>query len=147
MFRGVNKVIVLGILGADPDVKYMPSGKTVVSINVATVDAWKDKTSGEPISKTEWHKVVFYNKLGDVASSYLKKGLKVYIEGSLRTNKWEDKNGIIRYFTEIVAANMQILSFKSNNLDDGKNVAADNSVSVSNKSEHGKNAFHEDIPF
>lgn len=109
MARGVNKVIIIGNLGADPEVRYMPSGSAVANISVATSEGWKDKQTGEMQERTEWHKVVLFNRLGEIAGQYLKKGSKVYIEGSLRTNKWQDQNGVDRYTTEIVANNMQML--------------------------------------
>ena len=108
--RGVNKVILVGNLGKDPDVRYMPNGAAVTSITVATSDSWKDKSTGQPVEKTEWHNVVFYRKLAEIAGQYLKKGSKVYIEGSLKTSKWQDKEtGNDRYKTEIVANEMQML--------------------------------------
>jgi|TARA_R110002096_G_scaffold379_17_gene2402 single-strand DNA-binding protein len=108
--RGVNKVILVGNLGKDPDIRYMPNGAAVTSITVATSDSWKDKSTGQPVEKTEWHNVVFYRKLAEIAGQYLKKGSKVYIEGSLKTSKWQDKEtGNDRYKTEIVANEMQML--------------------------------------
>jgi single-strand DNA-binding protein len=113
MARGINKVIIIGNLGADPEVRYMPSGSAVANIRVATTEAWKDKQSGEMQERTEWHRIVLYNRLGEIAGGYLKKGSKVYIEGSLRTNKWQDQNGNERYTTEIVANVMQMLDSRS----------------------------------
>lgn len=107
--RGVNKVILVGTLGADPEVRYMPSGGAVASIRVATNEAWKDKATGQLRERTEWHSVTLYNRLGEIAGEYLRKGAQVYIEGSLRTEKWQDKNGQDRYTTKIVAAEMQML--------------------------------------
>ncbi|MDX1694188.1 MAG: single-stranded DNA-binding protein [Ketobacteraceae bacterium] len=107
--RGINKVIILGNLGTDPETRYMPNGNAVTNISVATSDAWKDKQSGQMQERTEWHKVVFFNRLAEVAGEYLKKGSKVYVEGSLRTRKWQDQNGVDRYSTEIVASDMQML--------------------------------------
>jgi len=109
MARGVNKVILIGNLGKDPEVRYMPSGGAVVNITLATSDTWKDKTSGEAKERTEWHNVVFFNKLAEIVGQYLKKGSRMYVEGSLRTRKWQDKDGQDRYSTEIVAADMQML--------------------------------------
>lgn len=120
MFNGVNKVFILGVLGADPDLRYMPNGKSVSSMSVATKYSVKDKNSGQFNYKTEWHKIVLYDRLSDAVSVYLKKGSKVYLEGSLRTNKWEDKDGIIRYSTEIIANNIQILDSKSDSSYDNK---------------------------
>jgi len=107
--RGVNKVILIGNLGKDPETRYMPSGGAVTNATVATSESWKDKNSGEQQERTEWHRVVFFNKLGEIAGEYLRKGSKVYIEGSLRTRKWQDNSGQDRYTTEIVADQMQML--------------------------------------
>jgi single-strand DNA-binding protein len=115
MARGVNKVIIVGNLGADPEVRYMPSGSAVTNIRVATTEAWKDKQSGEMQERTEWHRIVLYNRLGEIAGEYLRKGSKVYIEGSLRTNKWQDQSGNERYTTEIIANNMQMLDPRGGN--------------------------------
>ncbi|MBL6749216.1 MAG: single-stranded DNA-binding protein [Nevskia sp.] len=109
MARGVNKVILIGNLGKDPETRYMPSGSAVVNVTLATSESWKDKQSGESKERTEWHNVVFFNKLAEIAGQYLKKGSQVYVEGSLRTRKWQDKEGHDRYTTEIVADNMQML--------------------------------------
>jgi single-strand DNA-binding protein len=109
MARGINKVILIGNLGNDPETKYMPSGGAVTNITVATSESWKDKTSGQAQERTEWHRVVFFNKLAEIAGEYLRKGSKVYIEGSLRTRKWQDQGGQDRYTTEIVANEMQML--------------------------------------
>lgn len=105
----VNKVILIGNLGADPETRYMPSGEPVVNIRLATTDVWKDKTSGEKKEATEWHRVVFFGKLAEIAGQYLKKGRQVYIEGSLRTRKWQGQDGQDRYTTEIVASEMKML--------------------------------------
>ena len=105
----VNKVIIVGNLGADPEVKYMPSGDAVANIRVATTDKWKDKASGEMKEATEWHRIAFFGRLAEVAGEYLKKGSQVYIEGSLRTRKWQDKDGQDRYSTDIRADVMQML--------------------------------------
>lgn len=107
--RGVNKVILVGNVGQDPETKYMPSGGAVTNISVATSEAWKDKQSGQPQERTEWHRVVFFNRLAEIAGEYLRKGSKVYIEGALRTRKWQGQDGQDRYTTEIVAAEMQML--------------------------------------
>ncbi len=105
----VNKVILVGNLGADPETRYMPSGDAIANIRLATTDTWKDKTSGEKKEQTEWHRVAFFGKLAEIAGQYLKKGSQVYIEGSLRTRKWQDKEGQERYTTEIRADVMQML--------------------------------------
>jgi len=109
MARGINKVIIVGNLGADPETRYMPSGKAVTNIRVATSESWTDRQSGDKQERTEWHAVVLFDKLGEIAGEYLRKGSQVYIEGSLRTRKWQDKQGQDRYTTEIVARDMQML--------------------------------------
>lgn len=107
--RGVNKVILIGNLGQDPEIKFMPSGGAITNISIATSETWKDKQTGQPQERTEWHRVVFFNRLAEIAGEYLKKGSKVYVEGSLRTRKWQDQQGQDRYTTEIVANEMQML--------------------------------------
>jgi single-strand DNA-binding protein len=109
MARGVNKVILVGNLGADPETRAMPSGMTVANLRIATSESWRDKQSGEQQERTEWHRVALFGRLGEIAAEYLKKGSQVYIEGSLRTRKWQDKQGNERYSTEIVANDMQML--------------------------------------
>jgi single-strand DNA-binding protein len=109
MARGINKVILIGNLGADPEVRHMPSGGAVTNLSVATSESWKDKDSGQMTERTEWHRVVMYQRLAEIAGEYLRKGSKVYIEGTLRTRKWADKTGQDRYTTEIIANNMQML--------------------------------------
>lgn len=112
MARGVNKVILVGNLGKDPEQRSTQSGMAVVNVTIATSDSWRDKATGEQQERTEWHNVVFFNKLGEIAAQYLRKGSQVYVEGSLRTRKWQDKNGQDRYTTEIIAENMQMLGGK-----------------------------------
>jgi single-strand DNA-binding protein len=109
----VNKVIVVGNLGADPETRYLPSGEAVTNIRVATTDKWKDKASGEMKEATEWHRIEFFGRLAEVAGEYLKKGSQVYVEGSLRTRKWQDKEGHDRYSTEIRADVMQMLGSRA----------------------------------
>jgi len=109
MARGVNKVIIVGNLGADPETRAMPSGSTVANLRIATTENWKDRQTGEQQERTEWHRVVLFGRLGEVAAEYLRKGSQVYIEGSLRTRKWTDKQGNERYSTEIVGNDMQML--------------------------------------
>ncbi len=109
MARGVNKVILIGNCGQDPETRYMPSGGAVTNISLATSETWKDKQTGQPQERTEWHRIVFFNRLAEIAGEYLRKGGKVYIEGSLRTRKWQDQSGQDRYTTEIVANEMQML--------------------------------------
>ena len=105
----VNKVIIVGNLGKDPEVRYAPSGSAICNVTIATSRQWKDKTSGEKQEETEWHRVVFYDRLAEIAGEYLKKGRPVYVEGRLKTRKWTDKEGVEKYTTEIVAAEMQLL--------------------------------------
>ncbi|MBU0539883.1 MAG: single-stranded DNA-binding protein [Gammaproteobacteria bacterium] len=124
MARGVNKVILVGNLGQDPETRYMPSGGAVTNVTIATSETWKDKQSGQAQERTEWHRVVFFNRLAEIAGEYLKKGSKVYVEGSLRTRKWQNKEGVDQYTTEIVAAEMQMLDSRGgaggdNNYSDG----------------------------
>ncbi len=112
MARGVNKVILIGNCVQDPETKYIPSGVAVTNMSVATSESWKDKETGQQQERTEWHKVVFFNRLAEISGEYLRKGAKVYIEGSLRTRKWQDQSGQDRYSTEIVASEMQMLDSK-----------------------------------
>jgi len=119
MARGINKVILIGNLGADPETRAMPSGMTVANIRVATSESWKDKQSGENKERTEWHNVAMFGRLGEIAGEYLKKGSKVYIEGSLRTRKWQDKQGQDRYTTEIIANEMQMLDSRGGGMGGG----------------------------
>ena len=109
MARGINKVILIGNLGNDPETRYTQSGSAVTNISLATSDQWKDKQTGQPQERTEWHRVVFFNRLAEIAGEYLRKGSKVYIEGALRTRKWQDQSGQDRYTTEIIASEMQML--------------------------------------
>jgi len=109
MARGVNKAIIIGTLGRDPEIKYTASGSAVVNINVATNESWKDKNTGEMNERTEWHRIVMFGKLAEIAAQYLKKGSQAYFEGRLQTRKWQDQNGQDRYTTEIVANEMQML--------------------------------------
>jgi single-strand DNA-binding protein len=109
MARGVNKVILVGNLGKDPEIRYSPNGGAVANITIATSESWKDKVSGEKQEKTEWHRVVFFGRLAEIAGEYLKKGAQIYVEGRLQTRKWQDKEGKDRYTTEIVANEMQML--------------------------------------
>ena len=105
----VNKVILIGNLGRDPEVRYAPSGSAICNVTIATSRQWKDKTSGEKQEETEWHRVVFYDRLAEIAGEYLKKGRPVYVEGRLKTRKWTDKDGVEKYTTEIIADQMQLL--------------------------------------
>lgn len=110
--RGVNKVILIGNLGKDPESRFMPNGQAVTNITLATSESWKDKNTGDSKEKTEWHRVVFYRKLAEIVSEYLSKGSKIYVEGKLQTRKWQDNNGVDRYTTEIIADQMQMLDKK-----------------------------------
>jgi single-strand DNA-binding protein len=111
--RGVNKVILIGNLGRDPEVRYMPNGGAVANVAIATSESWKDRETGESQERTEWHRVVFFRRLAEIVGEYLKKGSKVYVEGRLRTRKWQDNQGQDRYTTEIVADEMQMLDSRS----------------------------------
>jgi single-strand DNA-binding protein len=117
--RGINKVILVGNLGNDPEHRVLPSGGGVTNISLATSESWKDKTSGEQKERTEWHRVVFFNRLSEIAAEYLRKGSKVYVEGTLRTRKWQDQSGQDRYTTEIVGAEMQMLDSRGATQDGG----------------------------
>lgn len=139
MARGVNKVILIGNLGKDPEVRYTPSGAAIANVTLATSEAWKDKQSGENVERTEWHRVVFYQRLAEIVGEYLRKGSKVYVEGRLQTRKWQDKNsGQDRYTTEIVADNMQML--------DSKGGSTASSPSSSYEKPSAVNAIPETIP-
>lgn len=105
----VNKVILMGNLGRDPEVRYSPDGAAVCNVSIATTSSWKDKTSGERREETEWHRVVFYNRLAEIAGEYLRKGRPVYVEGRIKTRKWQNKEGVDQFTTEVVADNMQLL--------------------------------------
>jgi single-strand DNA-binding protein len=113
MARGVNKVILVGNLGKDPETRYMPNGKAVTNFTVATSESWKDKQTGEQREQTEWHNIVMYDRLAEIAAEYLRKGSQVYLEGRLRTRKWQDKEGRDRYTTEINANEMQMLGSRA----------------------------------
>jgi single-strand DNA-binding protein len=143
MARGVNKVILVGNLGADPEVKYMPNGNAVANVTLATSESWKDKQSGEQKDKTEWHRVVFFRRLAEIAGEYLKKGSQIYIEGKLQTRKWQDKNGNDRYTTEIIANEMQMLGGRGGgSADFGASSSAAAPAAAATVDE-----FDDDIPF
>lgn len=147
--RGVNKVIVLGNLGKDPEVKYMPNGNAVANITVATSESWNDKSSGEKKEKTEWHRVVFFGKLAEIVGQYLKKGSKVYIEGKLQTRKWTNKEGADQYTTEIVVdigGTMQMLDPPSNNNAPAQQRPAQQQQPAQ-QSAPADDGFDDDIPF
>ena len=113
MARGVNKVIVVGNLGQDPETRYMPSGSAVTNMRIATNESWKDKQTGEQRERTEWHSIAMFGRLAEISAEYLRKGSQVYVEGKLRTRKWQDKDGHDRYTTEIIADELQMLGSKS----------------------------------
>ena len=156
MARGINKVILIGNLGRDPEVRYMPSGGAVANVALATSSSWRDKQTGEQNERTEWHNVVFFNRLAEIAGEYLKKGSKVYVEGSLRTRKWQDKNGNDRYTTEIVANEMQMLDSRGGSGGGGDNFSSEAPDYASEGSGAKETAtgggargeeFDDDIPF
>ena len=144
----INKVILVGNLGGDPETRYMPNGEAVANFSLATTDRWKDKNTGENKDATEWHRIVMYGKLAEVAGKYLKKGSQVYIEGKLKTRKWQDKTGQDRYTTEIIADQMQMLGSKENNSAENNAASqpAQRSVSV-NKKGVDTSGLDDDIPF
>lgn len=154
MARGINKVILIGNVGGDPEVRYLPSGSAVTSLTIATSEAWKDKQSGDNQERTEWHRVVFFSRLAEIAGEYLHKGSKVYVEGSLRTRKWQDKNGVDRYTTEIVANEMQMLDSKGSGGGDAEHRTASRPAQTGTQQNHSPQSsfesspqFDDDIPF
>jgi single-strand DNA-binding protein len=155
MARGVNKVILVGNLGQDPEVKYLPNGGAVANITIATSESWKDKNTGEQVDKTEWHRVVFFKRLAEIAGEYLKKGSKVYVEGKLQTRKWQDKNGADHYTTEVVANEMQMLDSRgggSGDFNQNQKAPAQSSPQSSSQPQQAayapaNNDFDDDIPF
>ncbi|MBS1200164.1 MAG: single-strand binding protein [Proteobacteria bacterium] len=154
MARGVNKVILVGNLGQDPQTRAMPSGKTVVNLRIATTDQWRDKQTGENKENTEWHTVVMFDRLAEIAAEYLRKGSQIYIEGKLRTRKWQDKEGNDRYSTEIVANEMQMLGGRSGGGGGGGGGSEREPVqrppggpAAGAPSGGGRDEFDDDIPF
>ncbi len=153
MARGVNKVILVGHLGKDPEIRYSPNGGAVANITLATSESWKDKTSGEKQERTEWHRVVFFGRLAEIAGEYLKKGAQIYVEGRLQTRKWQDKEGKDRYSTEIVAGEMQMLGGRegrgmpSEPSDAGEAAAPSAGRQSSQPAKTGAQDFDDDIPF
>ena len=156
MARGVNKVILIGSLGRDPEVRYMPSGAAVANVRMATNESWRDRQTGEQQERTEWHSVVFFGKLGEIVGEYLRKGSQVYVEGRLQTRKWQDREGNDRYTTEIVASEMQMLGGRGGG---SSNVAYDQEAPAERpaspgpakaapaSSGSGADDFDDDIPF
>jgi single-strand DNA-binding protein len=148
MARGVNKVILVGTLGADPDTRYTPSNAAVTNLSIATNESWKDKQSGEQKEKTEWHRVVMFNRLAEIATEYLRKGSQVYIEGKIQTRKWEDKEGKDRWTTEIVANEMQMLGSRSSGGNSAPSpMEGSSSTTASAPKSQSSDDFDDDIPF
>ena len=154
MARGINKVIIVGNLGGDPETRYMPSGSAVTNLTVATNESWKDKQTGEQKDRTEWHKVAMFNRLAEIAAEYLRKGSQVYIEGKLRTRKWQDKSGQDRWTTEIIADEMQMLGGRGGASGSGGGGGGSAPVSSGQDSgppsappQAGPDDFDDDIPF
>ncbi len=156
MARGINKVIIVGNVGGDPETRYMPSGSAVTNLTVATNESWKDKQTGEKKERTEWHRVAMFNRLAEIAAEYLRKGSQVYIEGKLRTRKWQDKDGQDRYTTEIIADEMQMLGGRGGDFGGGSGGgggggasrgSASNQDSGSTPPHPGPDDFDDDIPF
>lgn len=150
--KGINKVIIVGHLGKDPEVRYSANGAAIANITIATSESWTDKQSGQKQERTEWHRVVLFNRLGEIAGEYLKKGSQVYIEGKLQTRKWQDNNGQDRYTTEIVANDMQMLGGKGSSDSSQGNKPASNSQSgYSSQPEQSGGGnfddFDQDVPF
>ena len=145
MARGINKVIIVGNLGGDPETRYMPSGSAVTNLTVATNESWKDKQTGEQKERTEWHRVAMFNRLAEIAAEYLRKGSQVYIEGKLRTRKWQDKNGQDRWTTEIIADEMQMLGSRSGG--SAPMSSSSDSAPKSAPPQPGPDDFDDDIPF
>jgi len=155
MARGVNKVILVGNLGADPETRSMPSGTTVTNIRIATSESWKDKASGAQQERTEWHSIALFGRLGEIAAEYLRKGSQVFVEGKLRTRKWQDKQGNDRFSTEIIADNMQMLGGRAAGAPNqpdrgaaaGAGAAPRDDFDQSPAPAGGKEEFDDDIPF
>ena len=150
MARGVNKVILVGNLGADPETRYMPSGGAVTNIRLATSESWKDRETGERKERTEWHRVAFFNRLAEIAGEYLRKGSQVYIEGKIRTRKWQDQSGNDRYTTEVIADEMQMLGGRQGMggpADGGGSYGGGPQGGGSSQPPQSSQDFDDDIPF
>jgi single-strand DNA-binding protein len=149
MARGVNKVILVGNLGKDPEVRYMPNGNAVANLTLATTESWKDKQTGDQQEKTEWHRIVMFRRLAEIAGEYLKKGSQVYIEGKLQTRKWQDNSGNDRYTTEIVANEMQMLGGRGGGGSAGfaGDSAPASAAQAPAAATAGSGDFDDDIPF
>ena len=144
---GINKVIIVGFLGNDPEVRTMPAGDLVVNISVATSESWTDKNTGEKKEVTEWHRIVIYRKLAEIAAQYLRKGSQVYVEGRLKTRKWQDNNGQDRYSTEIQCDNLQMLGGRNQDAAQNQPPKQQKAQSKSQQSEPPVDAFDDNIPF
>lgn len=148
MARGINKVILIGNLGADPETRYTSGGKAMSTVNIATSESWKDRETGEQQERTEWHRIVFFGRLAEIVGEYLKKGSQVYIEGRLQTRKWQDKEGNDRYTTEVVANEMQMLGGRGGGSDAGGAAPSRGEPKSSQSTEKADNDFvDDDIPF
>lgn len=158
MARGVNKVILIGNLGRDPEVRYSANGQAIANVTMATSESWKDKTSGEKQERTEWHRIVFFGRLAEIAGEYLKKGAQIFVEGRMQTRKWQDKDGLDRYTTEIVANEMQMLGSRSGAGTPSDNYNQDTPAETANSSAKAQQPaaksmagaaadFDDDIPF
>lgn len=148
MARGVNKVILVGNCGKDPETRYMPSGGAVTNISIATSESWKDKQSGETKERTEWHNIVFFNRLAEIVGEYVRKGSQIYVEGALRTRKWQDKSGQDRYTTEVVASEMQMLGSRQGGGDSYAPAQTSNQSSQPQPAAAVvEDGFDDDIPF
>ena len=147
MARGINKAIVVGNLGRDPEVRYSANGNAIANVTIATTDSWKDRQSGERQEKTERHRVVFFGRLAEIAGEYLKKGSQVYVEGRLQTRKWEDRDGNERYTTEIVAADMQMLGGRGGGGDAQGGSGSPPEFAEGNPGGGSSGDFDDDIPF
>ena len=149
MARGVNKVTLIGNLGADPEVRYTANGSAVANIRLATAESWRDRESGENQERTEWHRVVFFSRLAEIVGEYLKKGSQVYIEGRLQTRKWQDRDGNDRYTTEIVANEMQMLGGRGGGGGgfDAPSQSSSSAPAQKSTNEPPMDDFDDDIPF
>jgi len=148
MARGINKVILVGNLGQDPDTRYMPSGSAVTNLRIATSEQWKDKQTGEQKERTEWHNVAMFGRLAEIAAEYLRKGSQVYIEGKLRTRKWQDKQGNDRWTTEVIADEMQMMGGRGGGGGSAPMSSQDSGPSGGNYPDSGGGEeFDDDIPF
>ncbi len=148
---GVNKVIIIGNLGNDPDIRSMPNGDQVANISVATSESWTDKNTGEKREQTEWHRIIFFRRQAEIVGQYLRKGSKIYVEGKLKTRKWQDQNGQDRYTTEIWGDSLQMLDSKNDNVvsqnQQNSTHKANSGSNVTHKPQPQNDNFDDDIPF